>query len=126
MRDELNRLAERLAAYHFHFAKEAELQTGLALALEECGVFFSREHVLDAHNRVDFLTAEGIGIEVKVDGSALDVARQLMRYAAFPEVRALLLVTTRARHRDIPLERQADGLWAFRVPVAGMLLEGAL
>lgn len=50
---------------------------------------------------VAVLTA-GIGIEVKVDGSLEAVTRQLTRYAACPEIEALILVTTRARHNRIP------------------------
>ncbi len=48
--------------------------------------------------------AGGIGIEVKVAGSPPEVGRQLRRYAAFPQIEALLLVTTRARHLRMPTE----------------------
>lgn len=56
---------------------------------------------LDEAGRIDFLTADGVGLELKVKGSATDVLRQLERYAHAPHVSALLLVTTRAQHRSI-------------------------
>ena len=55
-----------------------------------------------ARGRIDFLTDNGAGIEVKVAGSLAAATRQLLRYAHSPDVRALLLVTTVAAHRGIP------------------------
>lgn len=50
----------------------------------------------------------GIPIEIKIDASASAVMRQLHRYATWPNVNAILLVTTRVRH--VALIREADSL----------------
>jgi len=46
----------------------------------------------------------GVVIEVKVNGSFADVERQLARYAACPEVGAIILATTRSKHHGIPFD----------------------
>lgn len=87
-----------LGAFRFTFATENELQQGLADALTSLGLDPEREVRLGAAGRIDLLV-DGVGIEVKVTGQRSRVSAQLSRYAERPEVRELLLVTTRARHR---------------------------
>lgn len=98
--------AERLAAvvrgYRYAFADEAELQDGVAAALARAGVPFRREHVLAGVGRIDFLAGPGIGLEVKVGGSLTDLTRQVHRYAAHPDVAALVVVTSRLRLGYLP------------------------
>lgn len=53
-----------------------------------------RAPVIHPVDRVDFLI-DRVGIELKVDGSWAAVLRQLDRYAASPDLDALVLVTTR-------------------------------
>ena len=84
-----------LASYRFRFQNEAELQLGIATALEAAGIAFEREVRFDAANRIDFLLPGGLGIEVKIDGSSTQLVRQLVRYADRPEVSELLLVTSK-------------------------------
>ncbi len=93
-------LHNTLAQYRFTFTSEGELQSGIATALQAESITFNREHQL-ADGRIDFLVGS-IGIEVKVDGSDMSVARQLLRYAKCPEVSGLLLITTRRRHLSLP------------------------
>ncbi len=67
-------------------------------ALTELGVKFHPEYEFNRRNRVDFVTWIGntdteVGIECKTQGSALEVQRQLYRYAEFLHV--LILVTTK-------------------------------
>ncbi|WP_213816257.1 hypothetical protein [Glaciihabitans sp. dw_435] len=50
------------------------------------------------------LPALDLGIEVKIKGSAADVLRQLTRYAKCPEIRELVLITTKAVHTKLPHE----------------------
>lgn len=46
-----------------------------------------------------------MAIECKVDGTTPEVVRQLVRYARHPEIRAIVLVTTQARHAaQVPAE----------------------
>lgn len=75
-----------------------------------------REHLLDDHNRIDFLAHTllilgdapmvlvRVGIEVKIGSALAAVTRQLERYAQFDDVDELLLVTTKAIHHRIPSE----------------------
>ncbi|MEV1295158.1 hypothetical protein [Pseudonocardia sp. NPDC049635] len=98
-----------LALYRFAILDEHRLHRTLEGILDDRGVRYQREHSLrDARNgkavgRIDFLTEDGIGIEVKVKGTPVDVARQLRRYASSGVLRELLLVTTVRRHaQDIP------------------------
>lgn len=88
---------ETLASARFHFQEEAELQAGIAQVLPTA----RREVRLNEKDRIDFLL-DGIGIEVKTDGATSDVMRQLHRYANSGDISALILVTNRARHRNVP------------------------
>lgn len=97
-------LVDLLHRHTFSFSAEEELQEGIANVLEGAGIAFEREYHLDARNRPDFFLSAGIAIEVKVDGATSAVTRQLHRYAHHPDVRAIVLVTTRQRHRAIPRE----------------------
>ena len=85
----------------FSYSKESDLQRGIAQVLTESGVSFKAEVRLSDRDRIDFLTDDGTGIEVKVDMSPLEVVRQLWRYADRDEVKRLVLVTTRAKHKAI-------------------------
>jgi hypothetical protein len=95
---EIAAILKTIQACKYSYANEEELQTGLAQALEDAGCMVRREVRLDYRNRIDLLVDE-IGIEVKVDGKPDAVLRQLERYAYSPNVRGLILVTTRVRHR---------------------------
>jgi hypothetical protein len=95
---ELARVRETLAAIQRPVASEAKLQGLVASALAEAGVAFSREVDLGAEGRIDFLTAGGIGIEVKIAGGRNEVLRQLLGYAQVDAVRGLVLYTTRSVH----------------------------
>lgn len=76
---------------------QADIATLLAASVPECAV--RREHAarLGPYDIPDFLIDGEIVVEVKmrgVQGGA--VLRQLARYAAYPQVTALILVTNRA------------------------------
>lgn len=99
-----NDIVRLLGAHRFRFGTEAVLQDGIAEVLAAAGIQHEREVALTARDRIDFLVQGGIGLEVKIDGSALDLARQMLRYAAHERIAALLVVTTRARHTETPRE----------------------
>ena len=82
-------------------ANEADLQARLAVELAALPVVVHREHRLDRASRLDFLV-EGVAVEVKVGGTLAAVTRQLFRYADYPAVLGLLLVSTRYDHRRVP------------------------
>lgn len=98
------RLAEVLTTAVLTYEDEASLHLAIAKTLEEGGIEHEHEVRLDARSRLDFLTADGVGVEVKIAGQAAGVTRQLLRYAHHQEVHELVLVTTQADHHLIPTE----------------------
>jgi hypothetical protein len=97
----LNRIVAALSSFRFRFNTEDELHQGIAQVLEKNQFNAKHEAELTAADRIDFLV-DGIGIEVKVDGSRAAVIRQLHRYAQLHEIKALILITSRNRHCDLP------------------------
>jgi hypothetical protein len=93
----LEEISKHLARYRFFYASELELQAGLWNALFSLGIAVKREYRLSDRDRLDFFI-EGIAVEVKTDGSAADVMRQVSRYAESEKVQGILLVTAKARH----------------------------
>lgn len=103
-----------LARFRFNYSNEDELQQGIVGALEANGWEPAREVRLGGAGRIDMLLGR-IGIEVKVKGPKARVTEQLARYAACDELDALVLVTTRHRHRDAPLTLHGKPLHIVRV-----------
>lgn len=103
----LDILSRTLRSHRFTFPSEYVLQEGIARVLLDAGIPHEREHGL-GRDRVDFFLdfqpEGGIALEVKIDGSLSSVTRQLHRYAQHPDVRAIVLVTTRAMHDRMPPE----------------------
>lgn len=96
---DLDSVAGVLKQYRFKYASEKDLQRGIEEVLVKHGVPYQREVALGPGSYLDFLVGDGVGIEVKVDGSNSNVFRQLHRYAEFPQVKSLILYTTRTRHK---------------------------
>jgi len=92
-----------LTRWVFHAFNEKELQAGIAAALDAAGIAYAREPVLTAKDRPDFLVGSTV-IEVKVGGSRNELLRQVARYAALQTVGAIVVVTTRPGHCDLPAE----------------------
>lgn len=84
-------------------AEEFEIHRAIAAALNKAGIAYQHEHKLGPRCRIDFLTASGIGIEVK-KGKPYSVAveQQLKRYARFDAVKGIILVIE--RYQDVPAE----------------------
>jgi len=103
-------MAKYLSGFSFRFNNEKELQYGIDQALQKCEEPYLPEYVLSKTDRVDFyMTETGIGIEVKTNdskgGASLSqVTRQLWRYAKIDAIKAIILVTSRSKHRDLPAE----------------------
>ena len=117
----LDELVAVLGHHRYVTASEADLQNGLAVVLTSAEVEFEREVGLDAagRDRVDFLLAGGIALEVKIHGALSEVTRQVHRYAGSERVKAVLLVTTRMQHRRMPDVMQDK-------PVRVLHLEGSV
>lgn len=90
----LRALRGALAGYSYRYGSEIQLHERLGEVLTAAGVGFQREYVLDAHNRADFWI-DGIVLEVKVDGSLAEAARQIARYIGLYQVNGVLLASTR-------------------------------
>ena len=74
---------------------EADAQAGLLNRLTSAGYVAVREYQLSAGSRIDLFVEGGIGIEVKVRGSAAAIMRQVDRYAMHDDIRAIVLATTK-------------------------------
>lgn len=101
-------IAQALRLYRFAIIDEHRLHKTLENILDDRGLRYRREVPLHDQagrpaGRIDFLTEDGIGVEVKVAGGCGDVVRQLRGYAGSPAVTRLLLVTTRREHLDVPI-----------------------
>lgn len=114
----LARLREVLGAYRYSFSSELQLQDGIAQVLALRGIPFGREVRLSPEDRPDFMV-DGIAVEVKVDGSTSEVTRQVHRYVQLKAVEAVLLVTSRLRHDNLPATMN-------RKPVAVLALLGGI
>lgn len=85
------------------YADEMDLHGEICTALAAADIWHRHEVRLSDRDRIDLLTSDGVGIEVKVAGPSLGpVLRQLTRYSQHDEVRELVLVTTQARHGHLP------------------------
>lgn len=71
---------------------EASAHAAISAALTTGNIDHTCEVRLTDKERIDIM-AGTVGIEIKVKGSRNDIYRQLQRYAALPEVDALILVT---------------------------------
>lgn len=95
-------IADLISNSRITYGNEEDLQSEILSVLLECSVPAVREVKLsDGLSRID-LMVDQIGIEVKIKGSAAGVFRQLKRYAECPEITELILVTTRAKHHQVP------------------------
>jgi hypothetical protein len=110
-------VAALVAGRPYTYTSEADLHLYLGDALEAAGIGHTHEAWLDKQSRIDFLTVDGVGIEVKVAGSQMGVMSQLQRYADHDRVKGLVLVTTKADHERVPL-------YGYGVPVGLCSLVG--
>jgi hypothetical protein len=88
-----------LRRYRIPVSTEAAMQAAIGAALLDAGIPCRREVTREA-DRIDFVAGR-VGIECKVAFSVTEVTRQLLRYAAWPELDELVLVTSRGKHLEI-------------------------
>lgn len=91
----LQRIPNVLSEYAYSFGDEKQFHDGLATALFEDGIIFTREHVAGPKDRFDFFCENGIVIEAKIKGSLSEALRQVDRYCQRNDVNAVVIVTTR-------------------------------
>lgn len=92
----IDTLARFIGSQRYDCTDEYAMQDGIAFALAGNLTSFVREAILTPTERIDFLVGD-IGVECKVDGSAVATARQVFRYLSLPRLAGLILVTSRAR-----------------------------
>lgn len=88
-------LVSLLGRHRFPLAREKETQSAIAAALTALDLEFRREVDLGDRNIIDFLVG-GIGIEVKIAGSARAIHRQCVRYCETGRLSGLILATSKA------------------------------
>ena len=121
--EETLRVAEALGAIRCSAsAAEEELHAQVAQALGAAGIEAAHEVRLTPRCRIDFM-AGGIGIEIKKKRpERAKLIAQLARYAACPQVRALIVVAPRGvnlprRIGEKPVTMLAlERLWGISLP----------
>lgn len=93
-------LVTLIRSHRFNWKNEEDFQEGIRHVLKGGKIQFRREVILGDAGRIDFMVGK-IGVEIKVKESVSKVAKQLHDYAKRPEIRELLLVTTKVSHRGI-------------------------
>lgn len=73
---------------------EKQTQVHIAKVLDAGGVAFEREVRLSDRDIVDFMVDGSVAVEVKIKGQRKAIYRQLERYAAHNQVKAVVLVTS--------------------------------
>lgn len=101
-----------LWGYKFNLHSEDALKTQMAEVLKLAGLSYVREYELDKKNRIDFF-GSGVGIEVKIKGTAQSTLKQCEGYAAFDEVKSLILVTSKTI--GFPAELNGKPVFVVRV-----------
>jgi hypothetical protein len=91
----LRGLVETLPRFSYRYSDEISLHEAMATVLTDTGIKFQREVVAGPRDRFDFLVPPGIVIEAKIKGSLSQALTQIARYAARPDVTAVVLVTPR-------------------------------
>jgi hypothetical protein len=99
---DIDRLFRVLGAYVYAVANEAELQLQVSRALDRASIQYEREVRLGPGERVDFMVRPGIALELKTQTDPVALLRQVLRYAAHPDVRYIVIGTTSHRGLGLP------------------------
>jgi hypothetical protein len=109
-------IIQLILSYRYSFSQEDGLQSGIDEALTTAGIQFVREHKMGAAGRIDFyLPALRCGIELKAGrsgGGPSKVCGQLVGYAEHPDIDELIVVSTRASLRSLPVTLRGKPLHA--------------
>lgn len=100
-RNKIENLAALIKSRYYRYSDEIELQDRIADLFLSQNTPYIRECSITAESRIDFLV-DRIGIEVKTDGSASQLIRQIHRYLTTEKIDGLIVVTNRAHLTDIP------------------------
>ena len=111
-------LVRLLESKRYDTSSELEFQSSTQDVLAEAHVQYEREYRFNAKDRVDFWIEGEIALELKTKGSANSVARQLQRYAQVPEVKEIVLFSTRAQLCNMPRFLSGKPLWVALITPA--------
>lgn len=118
-REKLNELAALLLRYKISHGTEAKMQAQVGRILASKGFTWGREVILTEKDRLDlgvffdglpgcnFMQKPDLGviaIECKIAGTTYDLLSQISGYIQHPDVAAVLVVTSRQAHREMPEE----------------------
>lgn len=107
----IDQVIKILRGYRYPISTEAALQLAVAKVLTDAGIRFERELVIDPTNRLDFYLPDfKLALELKIDGSAAEVTRQLFRYVQDDRVAFVVLMTSVYRHARVPHEMRGKGI----------------
>jgi hypothetical protein len=91
-----DQIVEILSQYTFDPSSEMRMHAGIADLLTANNFDFVTEHQFSRKDRIDFFIQKlGIGIECKIKGGELPLISQVLRYAQYPEVKEIIVVTTK-------------------------------
>lgn len=104
-------LLTTLQKYQWETRDEKLLQEELfKIFLKESG--FIREYRIDSKNIIDFFHPEsGIALECKTQGTSMNIYRQLKRYAQFPQVKEILLVSSKPMSLPALIEEKPTSVY---------------
>ena len=112
-----------LRGQRFNLTNEKVLQKQIETLFQKEGLTFTREHRLDEEgkNIIDFLVQteyflSGVGIEVKIKGSKMNIYKQCERYCHCPDIDYLILVTNKAVR--LPLNINKKQCYVFNLSKA--------
>ena len=127
-RDKLNELAAILLRYKIGHGTEAKMQAQIQAILDAAKIPSAREMILQGGGRLDLAAAYPIvlnedrdvsknwkeklvfglpfviAIECKIADTTYDLLSQISGYIQHPDVAAVLVVTSRQAHREMPEE----------------------
>lgn len=89
-----NPLVFLLERCRLDYTDEIDLHDKLFNLLDGWRFAVEREVRLSPKERIDFVVGGSIGIEVKIKGDKLAIYRQMVRYAAFDQLKRLILVSS--------------------------------
>ncbi len=112
-------LKDALVGPAYNLALESDVQAKMKRILE--GAYVESEYVLGPGERIDFFfPGPGLGIEVKITrhNNAVEIFKQLERYAKHGEIKGLILATS--YFMGLPPEINGKPVWLFHLS-RGML-----
>ena len=86
------RIVTAISRARINLTTEAAAHRAISAALTDAGIEHVNEARITPSERIDILSGK-VGVEVKVGHRRRDIWRQLERYAALPEIAALVLAT---------------------------------